>query len=166
MPVNESDDAVVLNREDLDFLSHHIATNTTQKYNSAWQQFCLFCKGLNVQPITCSVTVIVKYIRHRFEEGVSYSTMNLAKSAISKFHCFLPGNVPVGSDQLVQKAMKSFFKQRPPLPKYQNTFDVTMVMRYVMDMGPAAALDLKCLTYKTLFLVAFSTLSRYWLRAF
>ena len=40
----------------------------------------------------------------------------------------------------------------------------SMVMRYVMDMGPAAALDLKCLTYKTLFLVAFSTLSRYWLR--
>ena len=31
MPVNESDDAVVLNREDLDFLSHHIAINTTQK---------------------------------------------------------------------------------------------------------------------------------------
>ena len=31
-----------------------------------------------------------------------------------------------------------------------------------MDMGPAADLDLKCLTYKTLFLVAFSTLSRYW----
>ena len=42
---------------------------------------------------------------------------------------------------------------------------MTMVMHYVMDMGPAAALDLKCLTYKTLFLVAFSTLSRYWLRA-
>ena len=112
MPVNESDDAVVLNREDLDFLSHHIATNTTQKYNLAWQQFCLFCQGLNVQPITCLVAVIVKYIRHRFEEGVSYSTMNLAKSAISKFHCFLPGNVPVGSDQLVQKAMKSFFQAK------------------------------------------------------
>ena len=118
MPVNESDDAVVLNQEDFDFLSHHIATNTTQKYNSAWQQFCCFCDGLNVQPITCSVAVIVKYIRHRFEEGVSYSTMNLAKSAISKYHCYLPGNVPVGSDQLVQQAMKSFFKQRPPLPKY------------------------------------------------
>ena len=87
MPVNESEDAVVLNREDLDFLSHHFATNTTQRYNSAWQQFCLFCQGLNVRPITCSVSVNVKYIRHRFEEGVSYSTMTLAKSAISKFHC-------------------------------------------------------------------------------
>ena len=70
------------------------------------------------EPITCSVTVIVKYIHHRFEEGVSYSTMNLAKSVISKYHCFLPGNVPVGNDQLVQQAMKSFFKQRLPLPKY------------------------------------------------
>ena len=89
MPVNESDVAVVLNREDLDF-----------------------------QPITCLVAVIVKYISHRFEEGVSYSTMNLAKSVNSKFHCFLPGNVPVGSDQLVQQAMKSLFKQRSPLPKY------------------------------------------------
>ncbi len=153
---------MVLNQDDFDFLDHHISTNTKQKYGSAWQQFCTFCSGLNVQPITCSVAVIVKYIRHRFEEGASYSTMNVAKSAISKYHCFLPGNTPVGTDQLVQKAMKSFFKLRPPLPKYRSTFDVTIVMRYVMDMGPVADLDLKCLTYKTLFLVAFSTLSRYW----
>ena len=96
-----------------------------KSYNSAWQQFCNFCVGLNVQPITSSVAVIVKYICHRFEDGVSYSTMNITKSAISKFHCHLPGNIPVGQDQLVQKAMKSFFKQRPPLPKYRNTFDVT-----------------------------------------
>ena len=89
MLVNESDNAVVLNQDDYDFLSHHIATNTTQKYNSAWQQFCRFCDGQNVQPITCLVAVIVKYIRHRFEEGVSYSTINLAKSEISKYHCYL-----------------------------------------------------------------------------
>ena len=161
-----SDDSVVLNQDDYDFLDHHISTNTKQKYSSAWQQFCTFCTDLNVQPITCSVAVIVKYIRHRFEEGASYSTMNVAKSAISKYHCFLPGNTPVGTDQLVQKAMKSFFKLRPPLPKYRSTFDVSIVMRYVMDMGPVAGLDLKCLTYKTLFLVAFSTLSRYWHGAF
>ena len=117
-PIIASDNSVVLNQDNYDFLDHHIATNTKQKYTSAWQQFCTFCNGLNVQPITCSVAVIVKYIRHRFEEGASYSTMNVAKSAISKFHCFLPGNVPVGSDQLVKKAMKSFFKLRPPLPKY------------------------------------------------
>ena len=166
LPIIASDDSVVLNQDDYDFLDHHISTNTKQKYTSAWQQFCTFCTGLNVQPITCSVAVIVKYIRHRFEEGASYSTMNVAKSAISKYHCFLPGNTPVGTDQLVQKAMKSFFKLRPPLPKYRSTFDVTIVMRYVMDMGPAADLDLKCLTYKTLFLVAFSTLSRYWHSAF
>ena len=36
----ESDNNVVLNQEDLDFLDHHIATNTKQKYTSAWQQFC------------------------------------------------------------------------------------------------------------------------------
>ena len=162
LPIIASNDSVVLNQDDYDFLDHHISTNTKQKYGSAWQQFCTFCTGLNVQPITCSVAVIVKYIRHRFEEGASYSTMNVAKSAISKYHCFLPGNTPVGTDQLVIKAMKSFFQAKTPLPKYRSTFDVTIVMRYVMDMGPAADLDLKCLTYKTLFLVAFSTLSRYW----
>ena len=109
---------MVLNQEDYEFLSHHITTNTTKKYDSAWQQFCVFYDGLNVQPITCLVAVIVRYIHHRFEEGVSYSTMNLEKSAISKYHCFLPGNVPVGQDQLVQQAIKSVFKQRPPLLKY------------------------------------------------
>ena len=112
LPLIASDNSVVLNQDDFDFLDHHISTNTKQKYGSAWQQFCTFCSGLNVQPITCSVAVIVKYIRHRFEEGASYSTMNVAKSAISKYHCFLPGNTPVGTDQLVIKAMKSFFQAK------------------------------------------------------
>ena len=34
--------------------------------------------------------------------------MDVTKSAISKYHCFLPGNTPVGRDQLVQKAMEVF----------------------------------------------------------
>ena len=33
LQVTESDDDVDLDREDLEFLSHHIATNTAQKYN-------------------------------------------------------------------------------------------------------------------------------------
>ena len=39
LPFIESDNAVVLNHEDVDFLSHHIATNTTKKYNSACSSF-------------------------------------------------------------------------------------------------------------------------------
>ena len=42
LQVAESDDDVVLDCEDLEFLSHHIATNTAQKYNSPWQQFLFF----------------------------------------------------------------------------------------------------------------------------
>ena len=58
-------------------------------------------------------------------------------------------------------AKKAFWLQRPPIPRYNGTYDATIVLRFIESLGENEMLTLKQLSEKTAFLVVFSTLSRY-----
>ena len=58
-------------------------------------------------------------------------------------------------------AKKAFWQQRPPIPRYHATYDVSVILRYIESLGENETLSNKQLSEKTAFLVAFSTLSRY-----
>ena len=152
---------MVLNQQNYDLLVDHIAKSTMQTYSSDWQQFCKFCGDLKVEPVTCLVAVLVRYFRLWSEEGASYSTLNIVRSGISKYNCTGPDLLPIGEHPMVKQVMKAAFRSNPHIPKYCSTFNISPVLSYMEDMGPCESLDLKALTYMTLCLVAFSTLSRY-----
>ena len=103
--------------------------------------------------------VLVKYVRHLYENGASYSTINLHRSAVAKFHSGLDG-VSIGSHPLVSQALKAVFRLRPPLPKYVATYDITKVFGYLQSLPSNESLSLKLLTLKTLFLLTTSIISR------
>ena len=65
----------------------------------------------------------------------------------------------MGEHPLVSQAVKSVFRLRPPLPQYQSTFDIVPVLAYVQSL-PTASLSLKLLSFKTLFLTTYSSISR------
>ena len=69
--------------------------------------------------------------------------------------------IPFGQHSLVSIAKKAFWQQRPPIPRYCGTYDVTVVLKHIKRMGENETLTLKQLSEKTALLVAFSTLSRY-----
>ena len=150
-----------LDNEDRDFLSQHIRKGTKKSYNSGWLQFSTFCKTRKVEPLVASEATIVKFIKQMFMAGHQYRTMNVAVSAISKFHVRLSSGLTIAYLPLVQQAKKSFWQLRPPIPKYQTTYDACRVLKYISDLGENDTLGTKVLSHKTAFLVAFATLSRY-----
>ena len=90
-----------------------------------------------------------------------------AISAIRKYHVVdkITGT-PIGQHPLVTIATKSFWQQRPPIPRYHGTYDVTNVLRFIENLGDNEKLTLKQFSEKTAFQVAFSNLSRYCLALF
>ena len=98
-------------------------------------------------------------MRLKYDSGASYSTINLIRSAISKFHEGYLGK-PAGEHPLVSEAVRAVFRLRPPLPKYRSTFDIAPVLDYVASLWPLESLNLKMLTLKSFFLIANSTISR------
>ena len=80
-----------LDEADLDFLSKHLAPQTASGYGYIFRKFWLFCEQLQADPLTCAPAVVVKNLRQLFESGAEYSTVNVHRSGISKFHVGIDG---------------------------------------------------------------------------
>ena len=155
---NLSNSGLDLDQDDLSFLSNHLATSTATGYGYIFAKFRSFCEKLSVDPFTCPPSVIVKYLRQLSEAGAEYSTVNVHRSSISKFHAGFAGK-PVGEHPLISQAVKAVFRLKPPLPKYQSTFDIVPVLAYMRTLN-THTISLQLLTYKALFLTVYSNICR------
>ena len=142
-----------------DFISLHISSGTSKGYKYAYAKFAKFCSTVGACSLSCPPHVIANYLRYQYEAGASYNTINLTRSAISHHHLGYDGT-PAGAHRLVCKAVKAVFRQRPPLPKYRETFDISMVFEHLKSLGSNQELPLKLLSFKALFLMIVSSLSR------
>ena len=141
------------------FLSNHLSGGTKSGYKCSYNKFVSYCHSLNANPITCEPTIIAQYLKQLYDDGCSYSSVNFARSAISKYHNGYNG-VSAGSHKLVTIACKAVFRLRPPLPKYKTTFDITVVLDYIKTLPRNPELSLKLLSFKALFLLTVCSLSR------
>ncbi len=87
-----------------------------------------------------------------FTEGLSYSTINTARSALSTIVCMPAGQV-FGSHHIVVRFMKGVFELRKPKPKYSSIWDVSVVLKYLGTFVPNSELTLKQLTFKVVMLM-------------
>ena len=90
------------------------------------ESFGIFCVQLQAHPLICAPAIIVSYMRYLYESEAEYSTVNFHRSGISKFHVGING-IYIGEHPLVSQPVKTVFRLRPPLPKYQSIFDIMPV---------------------------------------
>lgn len=72
-------------------------------------------------------THLIRYLTSLYDRGLSYSTINTARSAISTV-CHTLYNKQLGNDILVKRFMKGTFNMRPSLPRYAQTWDPEIVL--------------------------------------
>ena len=93
------------------------------------------------------------------EKGLSYTTINTARSAISAI-TLSEDKDTVGCHPLVSRFMKGIYKGSPPTPRYQSTWDVQPVLTYLASINSVDKLDLKMLTLKLVMLIALVSAQR------
>ena len=142
-----------------DFLSNHLATGTLKGYRGSFSKFSRYCADRGENPKNCSPDFIASYLKYLHDSGSQYSTINHARSAISKFHDGFNGT-QAGCNKLVSMAVKAVFKLNPPLPRYSSTFDPSLVLNYLKNLPSNSELDLKLLSQKALFLLITSSICR------
>ena len=128
--------------------------STKKQYDSHLNKWLDFITRKSIQisdPV--SVSFVLEFLTELFEKGYSYSTINSARSFLS---CLLPpiNNVAIGSDPLIRRFMRGVFIDRPNLPRYTETWDVSTVLSLMRDMGDNGALSLFDLTLKLVMLLA------------
>lgn len=94
-----------------------------------------------------------------FSEGLSYSALNTARSALSAYGISHNG-ILIGKNVTIIRFLKGVFNLRPPQPKYWKTWDASLVLTYLKKLSPIKYISFKDLTLKLVMLIALTTASR------
>lgn len=94
-----------------------------------------------------------------FNDGLSYSSLNTARSALSSILPLIDG-IPFGKHPLVIRFLKGVFESRPAMPRYTAVWDVNQVLDYLKTLSPVNEISLKSLTLKLTMLLALVTAQR------
>ena len=101
------------------------------------------------------LALILDFLTLLFHRGLSYSSINTARSALSTY--ISVDGQPMGVHPLVRRFMKGVFQLRPALPKHNVIWDTTVVLDYIKKLSPVKVLTLKRLTFKLVMLIALLT---------
>jgi len=132
---------------------------TQKQYKPYIKRWSDFCSKWKTDPYDPPVTTVLDFLVQLYEKGLSYTTINTARSAISAVT--LPkNNMTIGNHAIVSRFMKGIYKSTPPTPRYKSAWDVQPVLTYLSSFNVAKELDLKSLTLKTVMLVALVSAQR------
>ena len=66
----------------------------------------------------------------------------------------------IGNHPLVVRFLKGVFNLRPPVPRYKEVWDVSIVLRFLKTLSPVSSLSLKNLNLKLVMLLSLVTAQR------
>lgn len=141
--------------EAVEILISSLTDSTLKQYNTGLKNWWTYCQSVNRDPLRPDIYLVLKYLTFRFNQQASYGTLNSERSAIN-----LISTIDLGSDPSISRFFKGVFKNRPPKPKYDTTWNTEAVLNWAEALGPLKALDLKSLTFKLVSLLALATAHR------
>ena len=118
-----------------------------------------FCGERQINHYSPPISETLQILMSLYNQGLSYSTINTARSALSTI-IKLPGGECFGTAPIVTRFMKDVFELRQPKPKYTKIWDVSIVLKHLSTLYPYDTLSLKALTQKTLLLLLLVTSQR------
>ena len=143
-----------LTKECADLVLDSWRPNTHKSYDTYIQKWKDFLKENSIS--NPSYIDVANFLTQLYTLGASYSTINLARSAVSAY--LSPGaSDSIGNHPVICRVVKGVFQNRPPLPKYQETWNVDTVLDLLDNWPYAEVLSLQRLAYRTVMLVALLT---------
>ena len=129
---------------------------TTKQYKSYLLRWENYCREKKINSLAGTVIDGINFLSELYQEGLSYSSINTARSALSAV-ISISGNMNFGNNAMVTRFMRGVFCSRPSLPRYSEIWDVSLVLNYIKKWQPLADIDLKTLTLKTVTLMALTS---------
>ena len=135
-----------------DILMASWRTGTKKQYATYVKKWMAFCREIDINYYTPPLNDALQFLSGLFRQGLSYSTLNTARSALSTI-VTIDGGRSFGSNHIVTRFMKGVFESRRPKPKYDKIWDVSVVLKHLSSLYPNEKLSLKDLTHKVLMLI-------------
>ena len=111
-----------------------------------------FCRERKINCYSPPLRDALQFLLGLFNQGLSYSTLNTARSALSTF-VTIDGGESFGSNHIVTRFIKGVFESRRRKPKYDKIWDVSVVLKHLSSLYPNETLSFNDLTHKVLMLI-------------
>lgn len=131
---------------------------TRSAYQTAWNNWTRWCSGRDRDPLSCDLATVLSFLTESLSQGMAYRTINVLRSMLSSTLGPVEG-YPIGRHPLVLRLMKGVYNIRPPAPKYNQTWDVEVVLSSFRRI-PNEGLSFAALSYKLVTLLALATMLR------
>ena len=95
----------------------------------------------------------VDFLTGLFHQGLSYTSINTVRSALSALLHHKDNTIPFGQLPLVKRFIKGIFELRPSFPRYEAVWDVNKVFAYFRQKCNVSDLSLKELSERLTFLL-------------
>ena len=152
-PVSGDPSAITIFQRRLPTFSWHPWRKGTKKqYATYVRKWMAFCRERKINCYSPPLSDALQFLLELFNQGLSYSTLNIACSASSTI-VTIDGEGSFGSNHIVTRFMKGVFESRRPKPKYDKIWDVSVVLKHLSSLYPNEKLSLKDLTHKVLMLI-------------
>lgn len=132
---------------------------TKQQYSVYLRKWCSFCSTRGIDPYKADIPQALDFMAGLFEQGLGYSAMNTVRSALSQV-LQTPSGVSFGELPLVKQFMRGVYQEKPALPRYTTTWDVSILLKYLKTLPHVKSLSLKLLTFKTVTMLAILSAQR------
>ena len=132
---------------------------TVSQYQSHWSPWLAHCQRRGVPPLRPSVASFCCYLNSVFLTGASWSKVSTIASSLSTA-IFLVSGYRLSSNPMVALVKRSIRSQRLPRAAYEDTWDVSLMFRYLHSLGPTAKLSRTCLLKKWVCLLKLDFLAR------
>ena len=154
-----------------DYEKQGISRNTTSILLASWRsgtqkQYCgyikkwlSYCREKQINQVQASLVNVLDFLTKLFEEGLSYSSLNSARSSLSALGLCCD-NIVVGSHPTIIRFMRGVYNLRPQQQKFVHIWDTNMVLCYLRKLSPVCTLALKELTLKLVMLIALTDATR------
>lgn len=142
-----------VSREAADIILKSWRPGTSKQYQPYIRKWIQYCHQRSIDPTNSTVGQALEFLPELFKKGLGYSSLNTARCALS---CIItPNNTgSFGSQPLVVRFLKGVYESRPSVPRYVETWDVTVVLKFLAPLHPPSKLTLRELTLKLVMLVS------------
>ena len=124
---------------------------TTSRYESVLRRWYSFAISRNENPYSPEVTAVLAFLHGMYRYGCLYSGLCAARSALSS-SITAKGYLKLSDHPLISRYLKGLYNRHPPLPKYVDIWDLTLLLKYYEQKENNDCLEFKELVKKTVIL--------------
>ncbi|XP_049886177.1 uncharacterized protein LOC126380656 [Pectinophora gossypiella] len=132
-----------------------LSESSIKQYDVCLKKWWSFCQAHSVEPYEATIPTVISFLTNLFTDGYQYGSLNSYRSALS-----LILGPTLAKDEYLHRFFKGVFRLRPPVPKYNATWDTSCVLNHLSIWYPNEELDLCKLSKKTITLLALTTAHR------